>query len=370
MKPLYVAATGQHVGKTTSTLGLVSNILSQGKNVGYCKPVGQSHLTVDGQIIDKDVVLFSEMLDFKVDASIHSPVVMGKGVTKAYIDHPENFKFHEQIIASSKVLKERHEVVVYEGTGHPGVGSVADVSNAQVARILDAGVLMIAEGGIGNTIDRLTLSIAQFRHFNIPILGVIVNKVFPDKIDQVQYYVGKKLKQWNLDLIGTLPFDKRMSFPLMETVMSAIQGKILFNKLKLYNRIEHIVAGSLVNVKEISTYKNMMLVVSAKRLDEAIKKISSIAKIQKLESPLAGIIITGDGVHEEGLKITERAREYIIKHETPVITTTLDTFGAVVKVSRIEVKINTHTPWKTKRAIQLIRENVDVDLIIDKLSKL
>ena len=369
MKPLYVAATGQHVGKTTSTLGLISNILEKGMDVGYCKPVGQSHLTINDQIIDKDVVLFSKMLGFKIDASIHSPVVMGKGVTKAYIDNPDAFKFRDRIIRSSKILKDRHSVVVYEGTGHPGVGSVADVSNAQVARLLNASVLMIAEGGIGNTIDRLTLSIAQFRHFNIPILGVIINKVFLDKIDQVQYYVGKKLKEWDLDLIGILPFDKRMSFPLMETVKRAIHGKILFHNDKLYNRVESIVAGSLVDTKEVSTYKNIMLVVSSRRLDEAIKKIISIAKVKKLESPLSGIIITGDGKHEEGLMITAHCRNYIDKHEIPVITTTLDTFGAVVKVSRIEVKINTRTPWKTQRAIQLIQENVDVGLIIDKLSK-
>ncbi len=68
MKPLYVAATGQHVGKTTSTLGLVTNIVEHGYDVGYCKPVGQQHLYVEGQMIDKDVTLFSQILNFKIDA--------------------------------------------------------------------------------------------------------------------------------------------------------------------------------------------------------------------------------------------------------------------------------------------------------------
>ncbi|MEL6392284.1 MAG: dethiobiotin synthase [Bacteroidota bacterium] len=41
MDRLYIAATSQHVGKTTSTLGLMAAIKERGINVGYCKPVGQ-----------------------------------------------------------------------------------------------------------------------------------------------------------------------------------------------------------------------------------------------------------------------------------------------------------------------------------------
>ena len=50
-----------------------------------------------------------------------------------------------------------------------------------------------------------------------------------------------------------------------------------------------------------------------------------------------------------------------------MIATDLYTYGSVVKISRIEVKINTRTPWKTQRAIELIRENVNVDAILEKL---
>ncbi|NBC24766.1 MAG: AAA family ATPase [Bacteroidetes bacterium] len=34
---IYVAATSQHVGKTTTTLGLVNTLRKQNINVGYCK---------------------------------------------------------------------------------------------------------------------------------------------------------------------------------------------------------------------------------------------------------------------------------------------------------------------------------------------
>ena len=120
MRPLYVAATGQHVGKTTSTLGLVTVMKKKGYNVGYCKPVGQKHLNLGGEMVDKDVVLFAEILNINIKAAWHSPVVMGTGVTKAYIDHPEQFHFREDILKSYHHLKEEQELVVFEGTDHPG----------------------------------------------------------------------------------------------------------------------------------------------------------------------------------------------------------------------------------------------------------
>ena len=58
---------------------------------------------------------------------------------------------------------------------------------------------------------------------------------------------------------------------------------------------------------------------------------------------------------------------YLKTHKIPVITTLLDTYGSVVKVSRIEVKINNRTPWKSKRAIELISEHVDFDTLLKSI---
>ena len=57
-KHLLVLSTGQHVGKTTLSLGLVKHLQTKfydsGKQVAYCKPVGQQHVAVDrGLRVDK-----------------------------------------------------------------------------------------------------------------------------------------------------------------------------------------------------------------------------------------------------------------------------------------------------------------------------
>ena len=188
---LYVAATSQHVGKTTSTLGIAACFKKAGIDTGFCKPVGQQHIEINGSIIDKDAVLFADLLKLDITPKIHSPVIIGKGATATYLDNPEQFDLYKMILDAKEALEATHDALIFEGTGHPGVGSVADISNARVAKLINAKVVMIVEGGIGSTIDKLNMSLALFREFNVPIIGVIVNKVIPSKADIIRKYVGK-----------------------------------------------------------------------------------------------------------------------------------------------------------------------------------
>ncbi|MDX1942659.1 MAG: AAA family ATPase [Saprospiraceae bacterium] len=368
MKNIYVAATGQHVGKTTSTLGLVVNLAEKGIKTGYCKPVGQQSVNIDGASADKDAVLFSDFLHFSMNPDLHSPVVLGPGITRRYINDESQFDFRDKILNAANQLEAFYDLVVYEGTGHPGVGTVVDLSNAQVARMLDCGVVMIVEGGIGNTIDRLHMSLALFREEKVPILGVIVNKVFEEKKEEIEYYLRQKFDRMDIPLLGVLPYDKSLSFPIMETVNQAVDGKVVLNEDRLGNRVEDIIAGSLLDIDEFSSFNNVLLVVSYGRIDEAISKIEDICTMKGLtESPLSGVIVTGDGRHERWYERADFSKPYFVENEIPVITTPFDTYGSVVKVSRIEVKINTKTPWKIKRAVELIREHVDMERLVGQL---
>ena len=56
---IFMAATGQHVGKTTICLGLVHGLKKRLKNVGFIKPVGQRGVKIEDSLhVDKDVALF------------------------------------------------------------------------------------------------------------------------------------------------------------------------------------------------------------------------------------------------------------------------------------------------------------------------
>jgi BioD-like phosphotransacetylase family protein len=68
-RPIFVAATRQHVGKTSTSLALVSGLRKKFGKVGFIKPVGQQHVPAFSDSenkmirVDKDVVLMREHFD-------------------------------------------------------------------------------------------------------------------------------------------------------------------------------------------------------------------------------------------------------------------------------------------------------------------
>lgn len=360
---IYIAATSQHVGKTTTTLGLVHALRNKGLDVGYCKPVGQKALRHNGGFADKDALLFADVMNFKAQCDIHSPVILGKGATRSFLDDPTKFNFENRIVKASKILQQRHDIVVYEGTGHPGVGSVVNLSNARVAQMLGAGLIMIVEAGIGSTIDALDLNLSVFQQKNIPIVGVIINKAVPAKMEMVRHYVGKKLKERDVKLLGVIPYEEILGLPLMSTIVESINGEVLYNEDHLERRVEDILAGSLIDREDIKKSGNKLLVVSISRLDDALSKLDRInqtlSKDKKSECPLSGVILTGGKADLKPAHLN-----YFLENKVPVVHSKIDTYESVIKISRIEVKINTKTPWKVKKAVELFEEHVDLNPLL------
>ena len=361
MKNIYVAASNQHVGKTTCTLGLVSALMRKKYRVGYCKPVGQKSLE-ENQRVDKDTVLFADLIDFDIVPELHSPIILGPGATTRFLDNPAEFSFEQDILSAASKLGETHDVVIFEGTGHPGVGSIAQVSNAHVAKLVKAPVIMVVEGGIGSTVDMLNMNLALFREEGVPILGVIVNKVIPDKMDRIRHYLNKWLEPRGIPILGIIPYEKSLAYPVMRTIADSISGLTTHNNEFLDNKVEDIVAGSLIDTQELKSFENVLLVAAVRQLEPALDKVNMIMKVRrKTKSPLSGIVLTGQGTPEA------RSIDYIIKHKIPMIRTELDTYGSVLQISKIEVKINRNTPWKVRRAIELVGEYVDLELIRERL---
>ena len=360
---LYIAATSQHVGKTTSTLGLMTALRARGHKVSYCKPVGQEFVELGDLRVDKDALLFARGMDFELKAELHSPVIIGRGVTSQYLDDPTQFDFASHITRASRRLQAENDIVIYEGTGHPGVGSVCDMSNAQVAQLLGAPVIMIVEGGIGSTIDKLNMNLALFRERRVPVRGVIVNKTLPAKLDKVEKYVNIYLQKLGIPLLGVLPYEKTLSSPIMATIRRALAGKTILHRKRMNNPVENIASGSLLAREEIENMKNLLILVSRRRVDEALSALQVILEDRGLPgSTLSGIVVTG----EDSDNIDMPHREFLNTHKIPVISCALDTYGAAVRINRMEVKINLKTPWKIRRAVELIEERVNMELLLSE----
>ena len=214
MKPLFIAATRQHVGKTTCSLAILSGLTQKFDRVGFIKPVGQQHVAVPGHPtlrVDKDVQLMKEFFGLDhVDYEDMSPVLVPRNYTKRYIDGGGGGSLLEEqrarIEASAARVVGASEATVLEGTGHVGVGAIIGASNADVAAWVGADVVLVANGGIGSAFDELEMNRIMLKDKGVRVRGVILNKVRPDKVDMIRDYVGRALRdRWGCPLLGVVP---------------------------------------------------------------------------------------------------------------------------------------------------------------------
>ena len=153
---VFIASTGQHVGKTTTCLGLISGFQKRFERVGFMKPVGQEHVEVTpGVHADKDVVLFNETFHLGGDYSKMSPVLFPRGFTRDFLDGKHSTaKMEADVKSAFSHISQKSDWTVVEGTGHVGVGSIVNLSNARVASLLGLPMILVASGGLGSSFDQ------------------------------------------------------------------------------------------------------------------------------------------------------------------------------------------------------------------------
>jgi phosphate acetyltransferase len=234
-------------------MALLSGLQKRFERVGFIKPVGQVCLEVnDGTSIiqvDKDAVLVKE--HFHLDHLKYknvSPVLIPRGYTRNYLDGHISYREQEELVRRAYTeTKEASDIVLCEGTGHCAVGSIVHASNAQVASWLGAKMVLVANGGLGNTFDELALNKALCDREGVDVCGVIVNKVQPDKLDQTREYIQKALDMhWGQDdvpLVGVIPDRPFLGCPALADFERLFQTQLLTGRQHLLRHYRDIPPG-------------------------------------------------------------------------------------------------------------------------------
>jgi BioD-like phosphotransacetylase family protein len=359
MKSFYVAATGQDVGKTTTCLGLVSGFLKRGRSVGYIKPVGQEHVeTESGERVDKDVVLFRKTFKIKDPYPEMSPVLFPRGFTKDYLDGRINHgQLVEKIRNAHRVVTEQHEITVIEGTGHTGVGSIVDLNNAQVAKLLDCPIILVASGGLGSSFDELALNYLSCASVGAKVVGVILNRVLEEKREMIEEYVPKALKRWNLPLLGCIPYNSFLSTPTMNDFEILFQTKLVAGEEHRLRHYQHIrMAATSVEIFRGAMIPNELIITPAAREDIILAILTKFwdQKMTKGAEELdTGLILTG--------KIPPKASilEQIKRAGIPTLYAPLSSFIALKMINSTTSKIREEDQPKVKEAMSVVEKHID-----------
>lgn len=349
-RALYIAATGQNVGKTAVCLGLFSKLLKSYKRVGFIKPVGQRHVELEGAQVDKDVALFKCHFKLKEAAIDMSPVVFTRGYTKEALDHPKKQKnLEEQILSAFEKLSKSCDVVLIEGTGHMGVGSCAGVSCARVASLLGAETYLVAKGGIGSSLDEIALNEALLRAEGGSLSGVILNKVFEEKLNEIKRYVEKGLKKRGVPLVGTVPFAPFLATPTMHDYAFLFKAPLIAGESKRFCHFTDrlLALGPAMDVHK-QLKKNQLIITSTGREDIVMALLASGQK-----NPENGLILTGNEPPKPSLI------QLLEKNSIPTLYVNMPSYFALEKITAFVTKFQHEDSVKTLAAIEAIEGHLD-----------
>lgn len=360
---IFIAATRQNVGKTTVSLGLIASLQKQFKNIGFIKPVGQRYLIEGGHKVDEDSVLIEKIFEFPFSIQDMSPVAVERGFTERFLDGDSVGDTASKIKESFGRVSADKDLVVIEGTGHAGVGSVFDLSNATVAKMLESKVIMVSPGGIGNPIDEVILNKSLFDKKGVKVVGVIVNKVLPHKYDKVSKYVSLGLKRLGIPVLGVIPYMELLDRPTLHDFREELDMHVICGEDALGKQMKKVLVGAM-EAKEAEHYieDDCLVITPGNRGD----LISLIIKIHtgRFRAPrrIAGLILSG------GVAPKRRIYSALKKAGIPTLMTRFNTYDAASRVHDLTVKIKSRDRKKVKMAIDMIERYVDMGRVVESLT--
>ncbi|CAM9588386.1 unnamed protein product [Chrysoparadoxa australica] len=363
----FVAATRQHVGKTTVSLALISGLKKRFDRVGFIKPVGQEHVTVGDKRVDKDVSLMKEYFGLNCKYGDMSPVLIPRGYTKDYIDG--KISSEDQMAGLKTGFKNvavDSDVVVLEGTGHTAVGSIVDLNNAQVAKLLGAEMILVANGGLGSAYDELELNRLVCKEYGVKIKGVVLNKVLPDKMEMVGAYFTKLLERWDVPLLGVVPDEPYLGCPNLGDLEKIFQTKLV-SGVQWRKHPHYSIRHTLMVATDVRIFMEKMkiapeyplLVTHATRTDIILGFLAHAQKMKQSGKPFGGaLVLTGQ---------TNRPLDYVEEllegQDVPVLYSKRNTFKTMDMIRSYTPKLHKDDKVRLDLAVSHYEPYLNFDLL-------
>lgn len=382
-RAVFIAATAQHTGKTSASLGIVSGLqqILEHKKVGFMKPVGQKSIEVthginfEKSVVDKDVPLFKELLNCEGVYSEMSPVLIPKGYTKSFLNgniSAESEMAHVENCFDS--IRSKSDIVVCEGTGHVGVGSAVGLSNATVAAKLNIPMILVVNGGIGSTLDEFALNAQFCQSQGATIGGVILNKVKEDKVQDMLEYTGAALEKWfNVPLLGVVPDFVNAAYPAVLDFEKLGMRLYCGHEFRVsHRRLETVLTGKIRFAKLLKenqdANKKSLYIIHQSREDLMRVFEKHLTIEEKNGTPkdrLPGLLVVG--VTEPEFDHISDAPGYLPNLErfgVPILATKMCLESVKTKLKSYTAKLNVSDEARTKAVAKHYASHIDFEAIL------
>ena len=356
---IFVAATRMNDGKTTTCLGLTAALQAMGLHVGYIKPIAQRVVMSGEDQVDEDTLLIDGLFDLNVPIAAMSPVAIGPDFTKQYLENPEEIgpQLKDRICRAFDRTAYGKDIVVVEGSGHAGVGSVFGASNADNAKVLGSKAIIVAAGGIGKPIDEIALNKALFDKAGVEVVGAILNKVMPDKVDFIRDFAGRGLRRMGVPLLGVVPLQETLVYPNLDQVADETKARWIHQPAGL-RRVRRVVIGAM-SARRSAEYLRVpgtLVIVPGDREDLLEAFIAGAGS-----QPLSGVFFSNGLLPDDG--IIRRLKEAGIA----MAAVEAESFAVTARINNMTVKTMRQDADKIPIIRKMISDSVDIQALLRAL---
>jgi len=358
---IFVAATRMDDGKTTTSVGLFAALQQRFPRIGFIKPVGQRFVEIEGAKIDEDTVLINETYHPHTPLKAMSPIAVEPDFTRRYLSGGITHQLHDRVRTAFDIAAWEKDFVIIEGTGHAGVGSVFDLSNATVAKLLQSKVIIVSRAGIGRPIDEITLNLALFEKQGVEVIGAIINKVVPEKMAMLKEYATLGLAKLGLPLLGMIPMHTELYKPTVNQVCLRLNGEFLAGAQNKRRRVSRIGVGAMSCRNAERLLQPGTLIITPGDREDLIMMILNENPLPAARGHLAGVVLT------DGILPPESVMQLIRERSVPFISTSADVSSTTTSINRMTVKTEAGDRDKIGVIQKLIHEHVQVDRIVEQV---
>ncbi|MFH1422101.1 MAG: phosphotransacetylase family protein [Planctomycetota bacterium] len=351
MKVLHLVSEREYSGTSAVVIGLTLKLKKQFK-LGYMKPLGFLPKKVNNSLVDADALFMRELLNLKESQETVCPVVITSQTYESALTGGKEELKKKITIAFNKICANK-DLVIVEGAWNAKQGKFLGLSSEKIAQLFDSTVITVERFDESDLIDRI---IESKEKFGEKLAGTILNIVPNHKIDEANN-IRKYLKEYNIPILGVIPFLNILNSTSVEQLISHLHGKLLCAKEKTDNLVETVLVGAMSQEHSLSIFrkkKNFAVVTGGDRSDIHVAAINAGAKC---------LILSGG--YEPEAVILSKAEEANI----PVIFVDTDTFTTAENAEWLVAHARAHEPEKLNKLEEIISEHIDFPTIFKIIGK-
>jgi hypothetical protein len=363
-KKIFVAATGQNSGKTTTSLSLLHLARQKYERIGFIKPIGPKPASLDGLDMDKDACLVAQVFGLERYKELMSPVVVKPGMTKKVLDgliSPAELR--EKILRAIEILDRECDFLVIEGSGHSGVGSILGMSNARIARMIDAPVMMVTGGGIGNVVDSVHMNLALFRQEQAEIRAIAVNKIIPEKREETLHYLRTAFQGESFAVLGGFNYQPVLANPTLRRIADILDLPILGNRKAEMQIVHHVQIGAASTQRIVELLQDATLLLVTSSRDELLVTVANLYQMPEYRSKIVGVVIPGK------MPVSHITQQIIDRSNIPYMRTERSTTDIFLSISDDVSKITAEDTEKIALIHKLAELRFDFATVDELFSK-